>query len=65
MLSSYWEHFVELNDELYENPVFSLYRWMLEEFRVSLFAQGLKTSMPISEKRLEKQWLEVKKIINK
>lgn len=61
MLSSYWEHFVELNDELYENPVFSLYRWMLEEFRVSLFAQGLKTSMPISEKRLEKQWLEVKK----
>ncbi len=64
MLSQYWEHFVELNDEYYDNPVFSLYRWMLEEFRVSLFAQGLKTQMPVSEKRIEKQWQEVKKILN-
>lgn len=63
MLSPYWEHFVELNDEYYEHPVFSLYRWMLEEYRVSLFAQGLKTQLPVSEKRLENQWQEVKKII--
>lgn len=61
-LSPYWAHFIELNDEYYEHPIFILYRWMLEEYRVSLFAQGLKTSMPISEKRLEKQWQEVKKI---
>ena len=32
------------------------YRWMIEEFRVSLFAQGIKTAYPISAKRLEKQW---------
>ena len=32
------------------------FRWMIEELRVSLFAQGLKTSMPISAKRLEKRW---------
>ncbi len=63
ILNPYWEHFVELNDEYYEDPVFVLYRWMLEEYRVSLFAQGLKTQMPVSEKRLEKQWQEVKKII--
>ena len=31
-------------------------RWMLEEFRVSLFAQQLKTAYPISAKRLEKAW---------
>lgn len=62
-LSPYWDHFIELNDEYYQHPVFSLYRWMLEEFRVSLFAQGLKTRIPVSEKRLEKQWLEVKKTI--
>ncbi|MDT8383161.1 MAG: ATP-dependent RNA helicase HrpA [Gammaproteobacteria bacterium] len=30
-------------------------KWMLEEFRVSLFAQPLKTSMPISARRIEKQ----------
>ncbi|MCK4864882.1 MAG: ATP-dependent RNA helicase HrpA [Gammaproteobacteria bacterium] len=63
ILAPYWEHFVKLNDEYYEHPVFSLYRWMLEEYRVSLFAQGLKTLIPVSEKRLEKQWQEVKKII--
>jgi len=34
----------------------SQFRWMIEELRVSMFAQNLKTSMPISVKRLEKQW---------
>jgi len=29
-------------------------RWLLEELRVSLFAQSLKTKVPISEQRLEK-----------
>ena len=35
------------------------YRWMLEEFRVSLFAQELGTAFPVSEKRLKKKWREV------
>lgn len=30
-------------------------RWMLEEFRVSLFAQKLGTRIPVSEKRIGKQ----------
>jgi ATP-dependent helicase HrpA len=29
---------------------------MIEEYRISLFAQGLKTAYPISDKRLDKQW---------
>ena len=60
-MATYWEHFTELNDEHYDQPVFSLYRWMLEEYRVSLFAQGLKTKIPVSAKRIEKQWQDVKK----
>ena len=32
------------------------YRWLLEELRVSLFAQELRTPMPISLKRLHKVW---------
>ncbi len=32
------------------------YRWMLEEYRVSLFAQQLGTKMPVSEKRLKQQF---------
>jgi ATP-dependent helicase HrpA len=32
------------------------YRWLLEEFRVSLFAQQLGTVRPVSAKRLEQAW---------
>ena len=35
------------------------YRWMLEEYRISLFAQEIKTRFPISEKRLKKAWNEI------
>ena len=35
------------------------FRWALEEFRVSLFAQQLKTAYPVSGKRLEKMWGEM------
>jgi ATP-dependent helicase HrpA len=35
------------------------YRWMLEEFRVSLFAQELGTAFSVSAKRLDKQWEKV------
>ncbi len=34
------------------------FRWALEEFRVSLFAQQIKTAYPVSEKRLAKAWAE-------
>jgi ATP-dependent helicase HrpA len=33
---------------------------MLEELRVSLFAQELGTSVPVSPKRLEKQWAKTR-----
>ncbi len=38
------------------DPQMTQYRWMLEELRVSLFAQELKTPMPMSAKRLQKVW---------
>ena len=37
------------------------YRWMLEEFRVSLFAQSLGTRLPVSQKRLQEQWQQVER----
>jgi len=45
--------------QLYD-PALETYRWMLEEYRVLLFAQELGTAVPISEKRLQKQWELVK-----
>jgi len=35
------------------------FRWLIEELRVSLFAQELKTPFPISTKRLDKIWQEI------
>jgi len=35
------------------------YRWMLEEWRVSLFAQELRTPYPVSSKRLDKLWQQL------
>jgi ATP-dependent helicase HrpA len=32
------------------------FRWLLEELRVALFAQELRTPMPVSVKRLQKAW---------
>lgn len=37
------------------SPEWALYRWMMEEMRVSLFAQELKTSIPVSIKKLDTQ----------
>jgi len=41
------------------SPDLVAYRWLLEELRVSLFAQELKTPFPISIKRLEKTWQDI------
>ena len=35
------------------------FRWLLEELRVSLFAQELRTPQPVSVKRLDKAWAQM------
>jgi ATP-dependent helicase HrpA len=36
------------------------FRWLLEELRVSFFAQELRTPQPVSVKRLDKLWVQIK-----
>ena len=48
--------FWQAMDDSLSNPEEDSFRWQLEELRVSLFAQPLKTAYPISPKRLEKAW---------
>jgi ATP-dependent helicase HrpA len=36
------------------NPRLEEFRWLIEELRVSLFAQELRTPLPVSAKRLQK-----------
>jgi len=39
------------------------FRWMLEEFKISLFAQELKTRYPVSLKRLEKKGSDILRML--
>jgi len=40
-------------------PALEAFRWLLEELRVSLFAQELKTPVPVSFKRVERAWADL------
>ncbi len=42
------------------DPELLLFRYMIEEYRVSLFAQKLGTVVKVSPQRLEKQWEKVR-----
>jgi ATP-dependent helicase HrpA len=39
-----------------DDPRLEDFRWLVEELKVSLFAQELKTPFPVSQKRVEKAW---------
>ncbi|WP_282349283.1 ATP-dependent RNA helicase HrpA [Pseudomonas sp. PS01301] len=62
-LANLWSHYqTRLNKHSQEgkrDPQLEVYRWLLEEYRVSLFAQQLGTKVPVSDKRLSKQWSAV------
>ncbi len=38
-------------------------RWMIEEYKVSLFAQELKTAFPVSRKRLDARLREIERML--
>jgi ATP-dependent helicase HrpA len=64
-LQKYWEQYTE-RLELHKaagitDPELTTFRWMLEEYRVSLFAQRLGTSIKISPQRLNKQFEKVRR----
>ncbi|KIO48109.1 ATP-dependent RNA helicase HrpA [Nitrosospira sp. NpAV] len=42
------------------DPILIEFRWQIEELRISLFAQELKTPYPVSVKRLQKLWEEIR-----
>jgi len=46
------------------HPQMRAFALSLEEWRVSLFAQHLKTAKPVSEKRLNKEWQQMLEALN-
>jgi ATP-dependent helicase HrpA len=60
-VAEHWQRYAaflekEGKHQLAQNSALMEYRWWIEEFRVSLFAQTLKTQVSVSAKRLDKQW---------
>ena len=43
----------------HEDPALMRYRWLLEEFRISLFCQELGTAERVSRQRLDRSWAAV------
>ena len=58
-LKPFWEFYKQFSgaNRQSDNSIRELeeYRWMLEEYRVSLFAQELKTVIPVSQERIQNQ----------
>jgi ATP-dependent helicase HrpA len=63
LMSRLWRQYIERRQyhdkHEIEHEGLDEYRWLLEELRVSLFAQALGTRVPVSEKRLQKYWLDL------
>ena len=61
--SKLWDEYIKRHESLSKQHIDSEeldhYCWMLEEYRISLFAQELKTRFPISDKRLKTYWNEL------
>ena len=59
----YWGQFIKRHTENVEQGIVERelveYRWMIEEFRVSHFAQPLGTFVKVSPQRMEKQWKKI------
>ena len=62
-IAALWDEYTKRADALSKNNQHSAqleeYRWLLEEYRISLFAQEIKTLAPISAKRLKKIWHDI------
>ena len=65
LLNEHWCRIKKLIDNAYETdgftPLLNEYRWMLEELRISLFTQELRTRFPVSIKRMNKIWEALQK----
>ena len=60
LFAPYWLRYLEVakpeNAVKFNAAALAEFRWMLEEYRVSLFAQELHTPEPVSPKRLDAKW---------
>ena len=61
-VAPYWEQYREAilgkGPKIANRDALAEFRWMVEEFRVSVFAPEVRAAIPVSEKRLDAKWAE-------
>ncbi len=55
-LTPYWDRYLKNWESNPHNAALDTYRWLVEAYRVSLFAPTIKTPQPVSPKRLDTAW---------
>ncbi|WP_428241632.1 ATP-dependent RNA helicase HrpA [Gynuella sp.] len=62
-LADWWQKYSDLDRKLEQeqrvNEDLNTFRWLIEEYRISLFAQTIGTIQPVSDKRLSKLWQSI------
>ncbi|VAW76957.1 ATP-dependent helicase HrpA, partial [hydrothermal vent metagenome] len=58
-VARHWQRYQQALTKIRSADGLLKYRWMIEELRVSLFAQNLGTSEKVSSQRLDKLWLAI------
>ena len=60
LLQGFQDQYFERTEALDDYPAqLDAFHWLLEEYRISIFAQPLKTAAPVSPKRLKTAWRTV------
>ncbi len=59
LVEGHWARYCQARERDGDNPQLLRYRWLIEELRVSLFAQSLGTAEKISPQRLDRLWREL------
>src|SRR5699024_10904100 len=57
-VAPWWQRYLERLAEGWYTPALDRYRWLVEEYRVQIFAQELGTAERTSSKRLADAWSE-------
>ncbi len=55
LITELWDQYAELSQqENIDSDLLEKLRWMIEEYRISCFAQPMKTNVPVSENKIRK-----------
>jgi ATP-dependent helicase HrpA len=59
LVDRYWQRYRQAHERGLDGDQLTRFRWLVEELRVSLFAQSLGTAEKVSPQRLDRLWQEI------